>query len=206
VFAILFVILRTEAASADRNVSTVARGKLVFFQTVPERTSAAGFQPAASWPPYKGRPCHRQRWTGPDERRCGHFEPSETAVSVEITRGDGYFRAGEPNLGGRMIRGLFRFIGVLLLAAGFIFLIYDGQRSIADQTLRLTRLGEFWNDIHQSSQKSLQMIAEANAPWLWDSAGKFILNQPTWAVLGVVGILLMLLFRPRRRLIGYARD
>ena len=105
-----------------------------------------------------------------------------------------------------MIRGLFRFIGVLLLAAGFIFLIYDGQRSIADQTVRLTRLGEFWNDIHQSSQQSLQVMLEASAPWLWNSAGKFILNQPTWAVLGVLGILLMLLFRPKRRLIGYARD
>src|SRR5436853_5913710 len=101
-----------------------------------------------------------------------------------------------------MIRGFFRFIGLLLLAAGFIFLIYDGQRSIADQTLRLTRLGEFWNDIHQASQQSLQALVEAKAPWLWESAGKFILNQPTWAVLGVLGILLMLLFRPKRRLIG----
>jgi hypothetical protein len=105
-----------------------------------------------------------------------------------------------------MIRGLFRFIGVLLLAAGFFFLIYDGQRSIADQTLRLTRLGEFWNDIHQASQQSLQTLIQTNAPWLWDSAGKFILNQPTWGVLGVLGLLLMLVFRPRKRLIGYARE
>ena len=105
-----------------------------------------------------------------------------------------------------MIRGLFRFIGVLLLAAGFIFLIYDGQRSIADQTVRLTRLGEFWNDIHQASQQSLQALVEAKAPWLWESAGKFVLNQPTWAVLGVFGILWLLLFRPKKRLIGYARD
>jgi hypothetical protein len=105
-----------------------------------------------------------------------------------------------------MIRGLFRFIGLLLLAAGFVFLIYDGQRSIADQTLRLTRLDEFWNAIHQASQQSLQVMLETSAPWLWNSAGKFILNQPTWAVLGVVGILLMLIFRPKRRLIGYARD
>jgi cell division protein FtsW (lipid II flippase) len=105
-----------------------------------------------------------------------------------------------------MIRGLFRFIGLLLLAAGFIFLIYDGQRSIADQTLRLTRLDEFWNDIHQSSQQSLQVLLEANVPWLWNSVGRFVLNQPTWAVLGVVGVLLMLIFRPKKRLIGYARD
>ena len=31
-------------------------------------------------------------------------------------------------------------------------------------------------------------------------------NAPVFAVLGLLGILLMLLFRPRRRLIGYSRD
>jgi hypothetical protein len=147
------------------------------------------------------------RTSAPGDEWLRDAAPAQVAVLVEIARPGRYFGAGsQSGLGGRMIRGLFRFIGVLLLAAGFIFLIYDGQRSIADQTVRLTRLGEFWNDIHQSSQQSLQVLLEANAPWLWNSAGKFILNQPTWAVLGVLGILLMLLFRPKRRLIGYARD
>ena len=105
-----------------------------------------------------------------------------------------------------MIRGVFRFVGMLLLAAGFIFLIYDGQRSIADQTVRLTRLGEFWNDIHQSSQQAIRETIEAQAPWLWNSIGKFLLEQPAWAVLGILGILIVLTFRPKKRLIGYARD
>lgn len=105
-----------------------------------------------------------------------------------------------------MIRGLFRFVGLLLLAAGFIFLIYDGQRSIADQTLRLTRLTEFWNDMHQASQQALRSAVESHWPWLWDHAVKVLLDQPTFAVFGVVGLILMLVFRPRRRLIGYARD
>jgi hypothetical protein len=35
---------------------------------------------------------------------------------------------------------------------------------------------------------------------------KVILNQPAFAVLGVLGILLMILFRPRKPLIGYSRD
>lgn len=105
-----------------------------------------------------------------------------------------------------MIRGFFRFVGLLLLAAGFIFLIYDGQRSIADQTIRLTRLVEFWNDIHQSSQQALRLAIETKFPWLWTHVVKLVLDQPTFAVLGVVGILLMLVFRPKRRLIGYARD
>ena len=69
-----------------------------------------------------------------------------------------------------MIRGFFRLIGLLLLAGGFIFLVYDGARSIADQTVRLTKLGEFWNDIHQASQQAVRTQIEASAPWIWDSS------------------------------------
>ncbi|GEC15762.1 hypothetical protein [Nitrobacter winogradskyi] len=104
-----------------------------------------------------------------------------------------------------MIRAILRFIGLLLLAGGFIFLIYDGARSIADQAVRLTKLGEFWNDVHQSSQHAVRTQIEALAPWMWDLV-KLVLNQPAFAVLGVAGLLLMLLFRPRPPLIGYARD
>jgi hypothetical protein len=104
-----------------------------------------------------------------------------------------------------MIRGFFRLIGLLLLAGGFIFMVYDGARWVADQTLRFTRFGEFWNDIHQSSQQALRTWVESHAPWLWSSV-RLVLDQPVFAVLGVLGILLMLLFRPRKPLIGYSRD
>ncbi|KIZ44968.1 MULTISPECIES: hypothetical protein [Rhodopseudomonas] len=105
-----------------------------------------------------------------------------------------------------MIRGFFRLIGLLLLTGGFVFLVYDGARSVADNALRWTRLGESWNDIHQSSQQAFRVKVEAAAPWLWDNVIKLLLDQPTFAVLGVLGILLMLTFRARKPLIGYARD
>jgi hypothetical protein len=105
-----------------------------------------------------------------------------------------------------MIRGFFRLVGLLLLAGGFIFMVYDGARWVADQSLRFTQFGQFWNDIHQSSQQALRVALDSHAPWLWTHVVKVVLDQPTFAVLGVIGILLMLLFRPRRRLIGYARD
>jgi hypothetical protein len=105
-----------------------------------------------------------------------------------------------------MIRGFFRLVGLLLLAGGFIFLVYDGARSIADQAVRLTRLGEFWNDVHQSSQLAFRTMVEGASPWLWNNAAKVVLNQPVWAVMGALGILLMLLFRPRKPLIGYSRN
>src|SRR5436309_15372752 len=105
-----------------------------------------------------------------------------------------------------MIRGVFRLVGLLLLAGGFVFMVYDGARWVADQSLRFTRFGEFWNDIHQSSQQSFRSMVEGVAPWLWNSVMRVLLDQPVFAVMGVLGILLMLLFRPRRRLIGYSRD
>ncbi|MDB5500446.1 MAG: hypothetical protein JWR89_348 [Tardiphaga sp.] len=104
-----------------------------------------------------------------------------------------------------MIRGFFRLVGLLLLAGGFIFLVYDGARSIADQALRLTRLDQFWNDIHQTSQQAFQAMVERASPFLWNSVVKVVLNQPAWAVMGALGIFLMLLFRPSKPLIGYSR-
>jgi len=105
-----------------------------------------------------------------------------------------------------MIRGFFRLIGLLLLAGGFVFMVYDGARWVADQNLKFTRFGQFWNDIHQSSQQVFRMWIENKAPWLWTSVVKAILEQPVFVVLGVLGILLMLLFRPRKPPIGYGRD
>jgi hypothetical protein len=105
-----------------------------------------------------------------------------------------------------MIRGFFRLVGLLLLAGGFIFMVYDGARWVADQTLRFTRFEDFWNDIHQSSQQAFQAWVEGISPWLWSSVVKVILDQPVFAVMGVLGILLMLVFQPRKPLIGYSRD
>ena len=105
-----------------------------------------------------------------------------------------------------MIRGFFRLIGLLLLAGGFIFVVYDGARWVADQTLRFTRFGQFWNDVHQSSQLAFRTWIESNVPWLWNGVVKVVLDQPVFAVMGVLGIVLMILVRPRKPLIGYSRD
>ena len=105
-----------------------------------------------------------------------------------------------------MIRGFFRLVGLLLLAAGFIFMVYDGARFVADNTLRFTRFGQFWNDVHQSSQQAFRIWVEGISPWLWNNVARVILDQPVFAVMAVLGILLMLLFRPKKPLIGYSRS
>ncbi|HLI99473.1 MAG TPA: hypothetical protein VKT76_07140 [Bradyrhizobium sp.] len=105
-----------------------------------------------------------------------------------------------------MIRGFFRLMGLLLLAGGFVFMVYDGARFVADNALRFTRFGQFWNDVHQSSQQAFHAWVETVSPWLWNHVVRLILDQPVFAVMAVLGILLMLLFRPKKPLIGYARD
>jgi len=66
-----------------------------------------------------------------------------------------------------------------------------------------TRFGQFWNDINQASQSAFRTWVEAKVPWLWTSVIRLVLDQPVFAVLGILGILLMILFRPRKPLIGY---
>jgi hypothetical protein len=107
-----------------------------------------------------------------------------------------------------MIRFVFRFLGLWILALGFIFFVYDGARSLADSSIRITALGETWSNIHQDSLLLLQPAVERHvAPWLWQSVLQpYVLEQPTWLVLGVIGVLLILIGRKKRRLIGYARD
>lgn len=105
-----------------------------------------------------------------------------------------------------MIRFLLRFIGLLLLALAFIFVIYDGMRSIADKTFNVTALSQFWTDIHQSSLQAAQASVERLSGTLWNLAIVPILNQPAAAVFAVLGALLIVLGRKKKPLIGYARD
>jgi hypothetical protein len=106
-----------------------------------------------------------------------------------------------------MIRFLFRFLGVLTLAAAFVLLVYDGAKSIADSRIHIYKLGQLWTDINASSLQSLQASAEAHLPaQAWNPVAVTLLEQPAWLVLGVIGILLILLGRKKKPMIGYGRD
>jgi hypothetical protein len=106
-----------------------------------------------------------------------------------------------------MIRFIFRFLGLLLLALGFIFLVYDGTKSIADQSLYVSSVGAAWADVHQSSLQALQPIVERRlGPWFWQGVQRYLLEQPASLVLAVLAAVLILLGRKKKPLIGYARD
>ena len=106
-----------------------------------------------------------------------------------------------------MIRFVFRFIGLWVLAAGFVALIYDGTKTIAGNQVYITKLGDTWNALNSDSLQQLRPFLERHAgQWAWDPVMLNLLTAPTWAVFGVLGILLILIGRKKRRLIGYARN
>jgi len=108
-----------------------------------------------------------------------------------------------------MIRFILRFIGLLLLAAGFVILVYDGAKSIVDQSLpRFSTVGEIWANIHQSSLLGLQPVAERFVgSRVWRALVQpYFLDQWAWLVLTLIAAILILLGRKKKPLIGYARD
>jgi hypothetical protein len=105
-----------------------------------------------------------------------------------------------------MIRFVLRLIGLLSLALGFIFLVYDGTKSIADQRLYITKVGDVWLALHDASLAQLQPAVERISPWLWDPMLVRFLSAPSALVLVILGAILMVVGRKRRPLIGYGRD
>jgi hypothetical protein len=106
-----------------------------------------------------------------------------------------------------MFRFLLRFIGLWMLAAAFIFLVYDGAGWVANGVLNSMQLGTLWASIHQNSLLLLQPAVERHvAGWLWNPVIMTILEQPVWLVFGVIGVVLILLGRKKKPLIGYVRE
>ncbi len=105
-----------------------------------------------------------------------------------------------------MIRSLLRLIGVIALAAGFILLMYDGAKSIADSRVYIYKLGQLWTDVHAASLQAAQTRVQASLPaQVWDPGISTILDQPSWLIFGIIGTIFILLGRRRKSLIGYAR-
>jgi hypothetical protein len=106
-----------------------------------------------------------------------------------------------------MIRFLVRFAGLLLLALAFIFVIYDGMKSIAGGEISLFKFIEFWSYIHASSLQALQTAIERSAgAEAWRLGVVFVLDQPASIVFAILGAILIVLGRKKKPLIGYARD
>ena len=103
-----------------------------------------------------------------------------------------------------MLRFTLRVIGFLLAAAAFASLIIDGTRSIANNALVLTPLGETVAMIGPDLYKNLHIwLEKPGHPALVGESLRAMLVLPTWLVIGVLGLLFMLVSRRPRPKIGY---
>jgi hypothetical protein len=114
-------------------------------------------------------------------------------------------------MGGReivsMIRFLLRLLGLLCLAASFILAIYDGTKSIAANRVFLTSVRTVWEMINANSLTQVKpLISPYAGGVLWDPGMVAILNAPAFTLLGCLGIVLLMLGRRKKPLIGYARS
>ncbi|WP_186421022.1 hypothetical protein [Bosea sp. CS1GBMeth4] len=101
------------------------------------------------------------------------------------------------------MRFLVRMLGYVLVAGGFVVLLTDGARSIADSVLRVTPLGETLLALLGERFRLLQPAVERNLhPMLWDPLLIHLLQVPTAAAGLLLGIALLWLGAPPRPEIG----
>ncbi|HLT77383.1 MAG TPA: hypothetical protein VKZ87_08350 [Ferrovibrio sp.] len=92
-----------------------------------------------------------------------------------------------------------RLLGWVLLALALIVLGGDGLRWLESGALDFAALGEVWSRFAPASLNLLQTIVQGFLPSaLWDPGLVTILTWPAVAVLGVLGVFLLLVCRRRR--------
>ena len=60
--------------------------------------------------------------------------------------------------------------------------------------------------VDQNSLNSVQDWLKQKVGWAWDPYLQRVSTLPAWAILGILAMILILLGRKKRPLIGYARD
>jgi hypothetical protein len=103
-----------------------------------------------------------------------------------------------------MLRFLARALGLLLIAAGFVGLVFDATRSIANSTVSFTPLGELAFTLFPRSFPLLEpAITRHVHPWLWDPVLLNVLLLPAAVVGFVLGAALLWIGQKPVEPIGY---
>jgi len=93
---------------------------------------------------------------------------------------------------------ILRVAGTWLLGLSLILVVIDGTKTLATGALTITSLAETWRGFHIDSwEPAQQAILDLVAPISGETYAKYFLEWPSWAILGVFGILLLLAGRRR---------
>ena len=98
------------------------------------------------------------------------------------------------------MRLILRILGTWLIGLALIFLVMDGTKSLAANTLVFTSLGQAWTQLHPDSLAAVNGFLESRFfADLLSVTLTALLTYPAFAVLGVPGIVLALMGRRPRR-------
>ncbi len=93
---------------------------------------------------------------------------------------------------------IFRLIGLIFIAAALMVLGADGIQTLEAGEIKIRSLSELWGLLHPATLEATNAWAAASLPgFLADPVLSSILSFPSWAVFGVIGILIAFLFRRR---------
>lgn len=104
-----------------------------------------------------------------------------------------------------MLRFLVRLLGTLVVAGGFIAAVVDGARFVANGVLDFTPLGGV---LFAAFPRQFPLIEPGVTrhvhPLLWDPVLLSLFTAPAFAVLTVLGLILLWLGRSRRSDVGWS--
>jgi ABC-type phosphate transport system permease subunit len=101
-----------------------------------------------------------------------------------------------------MIRFLFRFIGLWLLAGAFVVLVIDGTRSVSASSLIFAPVRDAWTLVDPASLDAVQKKFAVGAV---ETLLGLVLAMPFCLFLALAGLLFLLIGRRRREArIGYS--
>jgi hypothetical protein len=104
-----------------------------------------------------------------------------------------------------MLRFIARALGLILIAAGFVGIVIDGTRSIANGAVMFTPLGEVAFRVFGERYLLLQPAIERHIhPLLWDPVILNLTLLPGSVVAFLLGIVLLWLGQKRPEPIGFA--
>jgi hypothetical protein len=104
-----------------------------------------------------------------------------------------------------MLRLLARFAGYWLLAVMLVVAIVDGAKSMAASELVLTSVADAWQAMRDFGADGAAPAPTGALSWPLDALVAWLLSTPAFAVLAIIGILLLVVGRKRRD-VGFGRE
>jgi hypothetical protein len=104
-----------------------------------------------------------------------------------------------------MFRALFRFLGYICLAVGFIAFVVDGARSVANKEWTYTHIDTALDAVMPHAYAGWQEAAKLRLPaFLWDPVLVTVLAAPFFFAAAIVALFFLMLGKKPRARIGYS--